>query len=153
MDDGGGGGGGADRSLNLPGGVGLKLGTPGLTAGPDDENGVGVWGGAGGVGRKEGGSDPATGPVDEKGVIVWEAAKGEEAGLAGKLGRPGFSVPIDYRTIQISRLLFDQNLCSITKPVKKKKKYSNLMYAMLDTEKQRNASQFRAHNTAQINNN
>lgn len=94
MDDGGGGG-GTVGSLNLPGGVGLKLGAPGLTAGPDDANGVGVWGGAGGVGRKEGGSDPATGPIDEKGVIVCPAAKGEEAGLAGKFGRPGFSVPID----------------------------------------------------------
>lgn len=98
MDDGGGGG-GTDGSLNLPGGVGLKLGAPGLTAGPDDENGVGAWGGAGVVGRKEGGSDPATGPVVEKGVIVCAAAgaaaKGEEVGLEGKFGRVGFSVPID----------------------------------------------------------
>jgi hypothetical protein len=94
LDDGGGGG-GTDGSLNLPGGAGLKLGAPGLTAGPDDENGVGVWEGAGGVGRKEGGSDPATGPIDEKGVvIVCAAAKGKEVGLEGKFGRPGFSVPI-----------------------------------------------------------
>ena len=86
--------------MNLIGGAGLKPGTPGLTGGPDDENGVDAWGGGGGgVGRKGGGSDPATGPVAEKGVTVCgAAAKGEEAGLAGKLGRPGFSVPIDNTT-------------------------------------------------------
>lgn len=92
-------GGGTDGSLNLPGGAGLKLGAPGLTAaGPADENGVAACGGgAGGLGRKEGGSDPATGPLDEKGDTVCAAAKGDEAGLeGGKVGRPGFSVPIDY---------------------------------------------------------
>lgn len=120
LDTGGRGEGGTDGSLNLPGGVGLKMGAPGLTGGPNDENGEGVWEGTGGAGRKGGGSDPATGPVDEKGDIVCPAAKGEEAGLAGKLGRPGFS--IDYRTIEITRLLFDQNLRSITKPVRKLKK-------------------------------
>lgn len=60
--------------MNLPGGAGLKLGPPGLAAaGPDDKNGVAVWGGAGGLGRKGGGSDPATGPVDENGVTVCAA--------------------------------------------------------------------------------
>lgn len=42
MDSGGGEGGGTDGSLNLPGGVGLKLGAPGLTGAPKDENGDGV---------------------------------------------------------------------------------------------------------------
>lgn len=88
-------GGGTEGSLNRPSGAGLKLGVPCPTAGPDDENGVEAKGGAGGVGLKEGGSDPTTEPVGAKGVIVCAAAKG---GLEGKVGRPGFSVPIVHRT-------------------------------------------------------
>ena len=89
------GGGGIDGSLNLPGGIDLKLGAP--DPGPGDENAVAVWEAVGGVGRKGGVSDPTTGPVDEKGDIVCPAANGVAAGLPGKLGRPGFSVPIDCR--------------------------------------------------------
>jgi len=93
--------------LNLPGGAGLKLGAPGLTAaGPAEENGVAACGGgAGGADRKEGGSDPTTEPVDEKGVTACAAGKGGGEGLEGKVGRPGFSVPIGYyKTIQITWL-------------------------------------------------
>lgn len=113
------GGGGTDGSLNLPGGIGLKLDAPGTLVGPDDEKGIDVWGAAGGAGRKEGGSDPTRGPVDEKGVIVCEAAKGVVAGLAGKIGRPGFSVPMDYRTN--TGLIY--SLRSITKTAR-----SNIQY-------------------------
>lgn len=113
MDDWGGGGGGTDGSLNLPGGAGLKLGAPGLTGGPNDENGEDACGGAGGVGRKGGGgSDPG---MEAKGVTVCgagAAANGEETGLAGKVGRPGFSVPIYRTTIKITwnSIQFNQKL-------------------------------------------
>jgi len=93
--------------LNLPGGAGLKLGPPGLTAaGPAEENGVtACGGGAGGAARKDGGSDPTPEPVDEKGVTVRVGGKGGGEGLEGKVGRPGFSVPIGYyKTIQITSL-------------------------------------------------
>lgn len=89
------GGGGTDGSLNLTGGVGLKVDAPGPTTGPDDENGDAVWGVVGGVGREEAGSDPTTVLVDENDVIVCAAPKGVEGGLAGKLGRPRFSGPMD----------------------------------------------------------
>jgi len=76
------GGGGTEGSLNCPGGTGLKCGTQGRTAGPDDENGVEAKGGAGGVGRKEGGSNPTMAPpVGAKGVTPCAAAA--KGGLEG----------------------------------------------------------------------
>lgn len=93
--------------MNLPGGAGLKPGAPGpAAAGPAEENGEAACEErAGGAGRKEGGSDPTTEPVDEKGVSVCAAGKGGGEGLEGKVGRPGFSVPIGYyKTIQITSL-------------------------------------------------
>lgn len=47
----------------------------------------------------------ATGPADEKGVADGGAeAKGVEEGLMGKLGRPGFSVPIVFNKVEISAI-------------------------------------------------
>lgn len=52
-----------------------------------------VWGAAGGIGL-------TAGLDDKKGIVVGgAAAKGDAAGLTGKLGRPGFSVPMGFNSL------------------------------------------------------
>ena len=91
-------GGGTDGSVYLGGGGSLKPEDWDPAKGPDDEKGTVGWGAAGEVGLKPDASDPTKGPDDEKGITFWggAAAKGVEAGLAGKFGRPGFSVPMGF---------------------------------------------------------
>lgn len=82
-----------DGSLNLDCGVGLKPEPSNPTTGAGDTEDNVVRGAVCGAGLK-----PETpGPAAAKGVTFGggAAAKGVEEGLAGKLGRPGFSVPMD----------------------------------------------------------
>lgn len=102
---------GKDGSLNLAGGVGLKPEVSGPTTGPDDKKVIAAWGVDDGVGLNPEACDPTTGPDDRKGVVGWgPAAKGVEAGLAGKLGRLGFSVPIGFVSLT-------QSPCNIYTPM------------------------------------